>query len=606
MAEGVMEFGQKLISQGLITDTQFKEALKRGGGSRQAFEEALINLKFTSKEAIYALIADEAGLPYVDLANYNPDSEAIKLVPEDTARKYLLFPLFKIDNVLTIAIADPGNLAALEDVRLRSKCEVDICISSEGDIRHMIDESYHGETAVKDLIESMDEGAGATPLEAEAVGMADLSGKAPITKLVNLIVTQAVRDRASDIHIEPDAERLRIRFRIDGILYDVPAPPKHLQGALISRIKVLGNLDIAETRAPQDGHFKLHIDNQDIDTRISTIPTISGENLVLRLLNAQRLFLGMDQLGFPPEGLKGFETLIRKPYGIVLTTGPTGSGKTTTLYAALSRLNSVERNILTIEDPVEYRLAMVRQIQVNPKAGLTFATGLRSMLRQDPDIIMVGEIRDLDTANIAVQSALTGHLVLSSLHTNDAAGALTRLVDMGVEPFLVASSVTGVIAQRLVRLVCPRCKESYKPAKGLLKELGLGEDKDVLFYRGKGCNYCKGTGYRGRIGIFELMTVDNDIRQMITDKIPTEIIKRKAEEKGMKALGKDGLHKAIQGITSIEEVLRVTEALVELAPEEKPASPIAAKEGAMRPPVAGRIDIEDYQKRMENWLTRRR
>jgi len=434
--------------------------------------------------------------------------------------------------------------------------------------------------------------------------------------LVELILTQAVRDRASDIHVEPDEDALRIRFRIDGILYEIPPPPKHLELAVISRIKVLANMDIATTRIPQDGHFKRRIEGREVDARVSTIPTIYGENVVIRILNPATALLNLDELGFSPEALTQFEEMLSHPWGTILVTGPTGSGKTTTLYSALNRINTIEKNIITIEDPVEYRLNLIRQIQVNPKAGLTFANGLRSIVRQDPDIIMVGEIRDLETAEIAIQAALTGHLVFSTLHTNDAPGAITRLVDMGIEPFLVSGAVTGIVAQRLVRRICPKCKESYKPNKTLLQKLGLEKNKDYVFYRGKGCQQCKETGYKGRVGLFESLRISDEISELIVKEISSIAIKKRAEKEGMESLKRDGLSKALQGITSIEEVTRVTQIGAdlkipsEISKEEKlelekeRAKEKKIKEETITP--GGALNLNDYQKRITSWIAGKR
>ena len=405
---------------------------------------------------------------------------------------------------------------------------------------------------------------------------------------------------------------LRIRFRVDGMLYDIPSPPKHLEPAIISRVKVLGNMDIATSRAPQDGHFQIEIDEKDVDVRVSSIPTVNGENLSLRLLVSKDALLGLGQLGFSERCLKQFESIIAKPYGMILATGPTGSGKSTTLYAALNKVNTIDKNILTIEDPVEYRLPLIRQTQVNPKAGVTFATGLRSILRQDPDIVMVGEIRDLETADIGIQAALTGHLVFTTLHTNDAASALARLVNMGVLPFLLSSAISGVMAQRLVRSLCPKCKKAYKPKQALLDSLGLN-GKDVSFYKSKGCKFCKGTGYKGRIGIFELMEITDDIKDLIIEGAAAAAIMRKAQEYGMRPLREDGLDKVLSGATSIEEIARVTEtrsdvddeavaAGGESAPEAKDDQPARVE---VPRPETETVDLNEYRQRVSNWLGKR-
>ncbi|MFA5363327.1 MAG: GspE/PulE family protein, partial [Candidatus Omnitrophota bacterium] len=431
-------------------------------------------------------------------------------------------------------------------------------------------------------------------------------------------ISQAVRDRASDIHIEPEQEMTRVRFRIDGIMHELPSPPKQWESALISRVKVLCGMDIAETRVPQDGHFQVKVEEKVIDFRVSTISTIYGENIVMRLLDSASVTIGLERLGFSTyEQLKRYENVISRPYGIVLSTGPTGSGKTTTLYSALTKINTVDINIITIEDPVEYRLGLIRQVQVNPKAGITFANGLRAMLRQDPDVIMVGEIRDLETAAIAVQAALTGHLVFSTLHTNDAPSSVTRLVNMGVEPFLVSASLIGVMAQRLVRMICPNCKESYEPSEALMEKWGLKEKSGFVLYRGRGCDNCKGTGYYGRTGIYELMVVDDEMRELIlSDNCSTVTLRKKAQENGMALLSEDGVSKALAGITTLEEVARVCEEYG----EAKQSMPVEAKiEPFLKTDISagGRLpssadvevkgsDVDDYQKRIANWLSRKK
>jgi len=377
----------------------------------------------------------------------------------------------------------------------------------------------------------------------------DLAQEAPIVKFVNLLIMEAVKSRASDIHIEPEEDSLRIRFRIDGFLHEISSPSKNMQAAIISRIKVLSKMDIAEKRKPQDGQLQMRIENRNIDVRVASFPTVYGENVVLRILDKANVILELSQLGFVKEVLATFQELIKQPNGIMLVTGPTGSGKTTTLYAAIQTINSEERNIITLEDPVEYHLPRIRQSQINPKAGVTFAAGLRSILRQDPDVIMVGEIRDLETVDIAVQAALTGHLVFSTLHTNDAAGTISRLLDMGAEPFLVSSSVIGILAQRLVRAVCPKCKEPHKETE---------DGKEYTYYRSKGCGYCKNTGFHGRLGIFELMVIDDKIRKLISTKASSEEIRKAAQEAGMRTLREDGLARARTGITTLEEVMRVS------------------------------------------------
>lgn len=486
---------------------------------------------------------------YVDLDNYLIDEKLIELVPESLARRYQLIPLFKIDDTLTLAMADSHNIFALDEVRLNTGCEVEAVVSSDIQLKTAINRYYGVKGSIKEIIKGFTEEA-SKPLGVK---------EAPVIKLLNLIMLQAIRDGASDIHLEPDEHSLRTRYRIDGLLHEVSSIPKDLQSAIISRVKVMGNMDISETRAPQDGRSQIKMEEKDIELRISSFPTIYGENLVLRILDQSTASMGLENMGFPPETLKDYKAIIRRPHGIILITGPTGSGKTTTLYASLNAINSPEKNIITIEDPVEYRLNLIRQTQINPKANVTFASAIRAILRQDPDVIMVGEIRDLETAETAIRAASTGHLVFSTLHTNDASGALTRLMDMGVEPYLTSSSVVGALAQRLVRTICPKCKESYQPEEQAVKDLAITRTEDLVFYRGKGCKNCWQTGYKGRIALYELLVVNDPIRDLILQRAPSRMIRDVAgKTRGMKTLWKDGVDKILKGITTIDEVTRAT------------------------------------------------
>jgi len=425
---------------------------------------------------------------------------------------------------------------------------------SEANVQSILDAFYGVSESFVKIVNSIN----VEKISEKAVkGLKEVTEEVPIIKIVDMIFGQAIRDRASDIHVEPEEETLRIRNRIDGILYEVTILPKKLQSGIVSRIKILANMDIAENRKPQDGRIQLVIQDHDLDMRVSSFPTIYGENLVLRILDKSIVLMGLKEAGFLDKNIEVYEKLIHKPHGIIFVTGPTGSGKTSTLYTTLSIISTIEKNIITIEDPVEYELPLIRQTQINPKAGITFANGLRSMLRQDPDIIMVGEIRDKETADVAIQAALTGHLVLSTLHTNDAATTLTRLSDMGIEPFLISSATIGIVAQRLIRLICNKCRESYVPASRILKELNI--IKGTKFYRGKGCTACKGSGFMGRKGIFEILQIDEKIKRLIDMKSSSEQIRKEAVNAGMKTLRQDGLDKVKKGLTAIEEVLRVTE-----------------------------------------------
>ena len=603
-----------LVSSGLISEEQLRLAQQEASKKRRPLEQTLVDLRLVDKEALYTLLAEQLGVPFVDLEQYLPDPKVLESIPEDLARRYKVFPLFKIRNALTVAMADPTDLMAMDQIGTQVESSVEVCFAAPMDIDRALESAYGSSSEAQRLIESLR----VETLERKGRGgLAAMDEESPISKLVDLVISQAVRDRASDIHIEPEETQLRIRFRIDGVLHEIPSPPKHLELAVISRVKVLAGMDIAESRAPQDGHFQLELDGRRVDLRVSTLPTLHGENVVLRILDTSSVVLGLEKLGFSPESLKQYEELVLKPHGIILSTGPTGSGKTTTLYSALMRINTMDRNIITIEDPVEYRLGMIRQVQVNPKAGVTFANGLRSILRQDPDVIMVGEIRDLETAIIAVQSALTGHLVFSTLHTNDAASAVSRLVNMGVENFLIAAALAGVMAQRLIRTICAECKESYEPSKAVLDRLRLSDRKKVVFYRGRGCQVCKGTGYRGRTGLYELMLVDDELREMIIANASAIQIREKAQQKGMKLLREDGIGKVLQGVTTLEEVSRVSEDRVEAKPVpttvqvasivRTPGGPAPTAAPAAPAPAAPlkTADIEEYQKRIASWLSKK-
>jgi len=554
--------GERLVEQGVITLEQLKEAQAEAAASGQPLRRCLIKMGLITEEDMVAFLSEQLSIPHIDLSNYLIDPKIIDLLPEELARKHGLVPILKIRDSLTCAMVDPLNVRVLDEVRIKTGLTIEPAVATEEGIRKALDEHYGAKGTMEDVIKTIDkEKLGIKEgKEIELKRLEGIAEEPPVIKLVNLIIMDAIRCGASDVHIEPDEEKLRTRFRVDGILHEVGSPPKHLQSVIISRIKILSDMDISERRVPQDGRFQMRMENREIDIRVSCVPTIYGENVVMRLLDVTTALLGLKELGFSPENLEKYDALVRRPYGIILVTGPTGCGKTTTLYASLNTINTVEKNIITIEDPVEYRLELIRQIQVNPKVELTFANGLRSILRQDPDVIMVGEIRDLEAAEIAIHAALTGHLVFSTLHTNDAPGALTRLIDMGVEPFLAASSVCGVLAQRLVRTICLDCKESYKPGEKALRELGLDpKEKGSSFYRGKGCKKCMDTGYKGRIAIFELMIPNEEIRELTVGKASTEEIRKAAAKAGMRSIRQDGLQKVIQGLTTVEEVLRVTQ-----------------------------------------------
>lgn len=546
--------GQILIDAGLISDEQLEEALAKQNGKSLA--RTLVDLHFVSENKISAIVAEKLGLPFVDLGSYMVDPNAVTLVTDDISRRYLALPIAFEDEKLVVAMVDPANVLAVDDLRIMTGFNIKPVVATESDILAAINQYCRMDSTVEKAALSAAEGG---PGASETEELIELVEEAPIIKLVNLIITKAINDRASDVHIEPRENDLRVRYRIDGVLHEMMTSPKQIQAGVISRLKIMAEMNIAERRIPQDGRCGLIVQGRAVDIRAASLPTIHGEKMVLRILEKGSILLKLGDLGFDPDVLQKYHESFTKPYGAILVTGPTGSGKSTTLYATLNVLNSVEKNIITVEDPVEYRLPGINQIQINPKAGLTFATGLRSILRADPDIVMVGEIRDRETAQIAVESALTGHLVLSTLHTNDAPGALTRLIEMGIEPFLIASSVDCVLAQRLVRLLCPKCKEGYKPSPDALKEANflLEGEEPVTFYRPKGCSKCNGTGYKGRIGVYEVLRMSEAIERMTVERKSADEIARQAIAEGMRILKQDGFKKVKEGRTSIEEIMRV-------------------------------------------------
>lgn len=553
--------GEILISTGLVTEEQLEEAVSAASSKGVRIGEALIQLGYLTEIDIYSAIGDQLGVPFVSLSYYSVDSDVISLVPEQVARTNKIIPLFRVRNSLTLGMSDPLNLAVIDQLVMTTGLEVEPAICSEQEIVQAIDHYYGTSGTMDEVIQVL----GEKEVEEEEEDALDthtltqMAGDAPIVKLVNLVLSQAVREKASDIHVEPEEKSLRIRFRTDGILTEVYSQPKKLQNAIVSRMKIMASIDIAERRIPQDGRIQIKIDGRPIDIRVSTLPTVYGENVVMRILDKSNLMIKLSDLGFGDQE-KRLHQILDRPHGVILVTGPTGSGKTTTLYSALNELSKPEVNTVTLEDPVEYKLELIRQSQVNVKAGMTFAAGLRSILRQDPDIIMVGEIRDGETARIAVEAALTGHLVLSTLHTNDAPSALPRLIDMGVEPFLAATSVSGVLAQRLVRRICSGCKVGYDAPESVLIAIGMKGQK-VTLYKGEDCRACKNTGYKGRAGIYEILPVTEKIRALITNNSSSDEILHAGIEEGMSTLRQDGIRKALEGITTVEEVMKVTAAM---------------------------------------------
>jgi type IV pilus assembly protein PilB len=544
-----------LIEAGVIDDVQLNDALEVQRATGGQLGKVLVELGYASQAAILAILAEQIGIPFVDLAQKHPDPTAIAVVPRDLATRYALMPIgFDERGRLIVAMADPQNVLALDDLRIITGYDCVPAIATRDDIVNAIEDSYGAVARLSERDLVSDDLGGETDLSK----MAEVTADTPIVKLVNFIITKAVSDRASDIHIEPQEHDLRVRYRIDGVLHEMMRSPKSAQAAVISRFKIMADMDIAENRKPQDGHTSITVGHHSLDLRVSTLPTVYGERVVLRILRKDSILLTLKDLGFLPQSLQRFEDSFTKPYGAVLVTGPTGSGKSTTLYAAVNVLNDIQRHIITVEDPVEYRLPGINQIQANPRAGLTFAGALRSFLRCSPDVILVGEIRDRETASIAIESALTGHLVLSTLHTNDSSSAVTRLVEMGVEPFLVSSSVACILAQRLARRLCPACKEEYEPPTQLLLDAGYDpENLPKTVFRAVGCRKCGGTGYRGRLGLHEVLLMTEEVSHLCVTGATSDDIKRMAVSQGMLTLRKDGLEKARIGDTSVEEVARV-------------------------------------------------
>ena len=565
---GRRPLGQSLVEQGHLSAEGLSRALEEQRRTGSSLRDALLTLELVPETAVLDYYEDQLGFPKMDLGSYVLEPDVVRILPERVARQYNVVPLFKIGNTITVAMADPLDVVALDEVKQSTGLQVDVVVSPEAQIREAV-ERYHP----VDGMDLLARGQALRQAAAEAVA-ARPEEDGPIIRFVNAVVQQAVRDGASDLHFEPEDASFRIRCRVDGVLREVSIQAKSLYPSVVSRVKVLAALDISERRVPQDGRFRTQVLGRDFDVRVSTFPTIHGENVVLRLLDRSAALIGMEELGLAQGPLRALSRVVERPNGLVLVTGPTGSGKTTTLYACIHRINTVERNIVTLEDPVEYHLASIRQTQVDPDAGLTFARGLRALLRQDPDVILVGEIRDGDTAEIAVRSALTGHLVLSTLHTNDAAGAIPRLLDMEIEPFLLSSAVAGVVGQRLVRRVCDRCREAADPPAELRRELGFAASKGT-FVIGRGCRACGGTGYRGRLGIFEVLEVNDDVRDLVSARASSDELARAGRRAGMGTLREDAVRKAAQGLTTLAEVLRVTkrDSAVPAGPEDAVLGP---------------------------------
>ena len=559
--------GQLLLSAGVITQDELRQALEQQEKTGERLGMVLKELGHVKEDDILRALESQLGLPLVNLNEIAVDRSVLSKIPASFANRNNIFPVSEQDGVLSIAMSDPLDIHTLDDVRLLLGYEVEALIASAADIEKAIRKHYGvGADNMESMaVEQGSSGIETLDLDATSEDLEKMADDASIVRFVNQIILEAFHARATDIHIEPFEQDLRIRYRIDGLLQEQQTPPiiKRFQAPIVSRLKIMADLNIAEKRLPQDGRIRVRIAGEDLDLRISVIPTISGESINIRLLSGRSMFLGMEQLGLEAEDLARLKMLVEKPHGIILVTGPTGCGKTTTLYGALSHINVAGTKIITIEDPVEYQLYGANQIQVRPVIGLTFAQGLRSILRQDPDVIMVGEIRDAETADIAIRAALTGHLVLSTLHTNDAAGGVTRLLDMGVEAFLVSASVEGFIAQRLVRNICEDCKEPYAPGEEYLREIGFPLQADGVppLSRGTGCEKCNRTGYRGRSALFETLLVSETLRKMIVQKSSTSEIRDEAIREGMKTVRQAGWERVRQGKTTIDEVLRVAEAM---------------------------------------------
>jgi type IV pilus assembly protein PilB len=561
--------GDLLVADGLLTAEQLKKALAEQKGSPEKIGSVLVRLNFVNEDQLIGFLSRQYGVPSITLAQLDIESDVLKLVPAPIARKYEVIPVRKMGNSLALAMADPTNVFALDDISFMTNLQVLPLVASQTAIKKAIDRNYESKTEAistvlldmqtdlgnVEVVEDGEEGA-----KVDVFELKESADEAPVVKLVNMVLVDAIQKGASDIHFESYEKIFRIRFRMDGVLHEMLAPPKRLESAILSRLKIMSNLDIAERRMPQDGRIKLRYNTREIDFRVSTLPTIFGEKAVLRILDKDALKLDMTQLGFDEWSLEKFSAVIHQPYGMVLITGPTGSGKTTTLYSAIHTINSPDINIMTAEDPVEYNLKGVNQVQINEGIGRTFSAALRSFLRQDPDVILVGETRDLETAQISIRAALTGHLVFSTLHTNDCPSTIARLLDMGIPPFLVASSLLLLLAQRLGRKVCRACREPYDADEESLVPYGhvpSGKGK-VQFYKGKGCATCNFTGMKGRVAIYEVMPISEELRDAILKSASTAELRSMAQSQGMRSLRQAGLMKVIEGTTTVEEVLRVT------------------------------------------------
>jgi len=562
--------GDILVEQELLTKKQLKEVLARHRSTGQSVTRLLTEMEFVGEEDIVTVLSQDCGVPYMRLASYNITQDVARVVPEAVAERAMLIPVSLTANVLTVAMADPFDVTAIDEVRRVTGCEIEVMVAMASEIKAAIDRCHHAmDEQREEILESLVKDSQDTDLEmvmdADDVDIEQTMEKAeqaPIIKLANFILAKAIEDGASDIHIEPYEKILRVRYRMDGKLEETQSPPRSVYAALVSRFKIMADMDIAEHRVPQDSRFRVRFRDREIDFRVSTVPTYHGEKVVMRLLDKQSVLLGLNELGFEQQPMEALESALERPYGMIIMSGPTGSGKTTTLYSMLAQMNEPDVNIVTVEDPVEYELVGINQIPIKPEIKLTFAAALRSILRQDPDIIMVGEMRDEETADIAIKAALTGHLVLTTLHANDAPAVPTRLMDMGLEPYLVASGLLLSAGQRLMRRICPDCKEPFYPPADMIERIQYRPNKgeEPIFFRPRGCRRCKNTGYKGRLAVIECLPVGEEIQDLMMMRAPAADVKRKSIELGMKTLRQNALAKAVAGHTTIEEVLRVTAA----------------------------------------------
>jgi type IV pilus assembly protein PilB len=553
-----LQLGQLLVQRGLLTEAALALALEEQARTGKTLGRLLIDSALVKEADLVSTLATQLGLAYVDLSDYPVDPGAVALVPDGLSRRYLALPIGWDRDRLLVAMADPSNVFAIDDIRHLTRRDVQPVVATRASIQAAIDKYHRLDSDAENITA---QAASAVEVEEDLSAIREVVEDAPIVKLVNVVITQAVADRASDIHVEPTEHDVRIRYRIDGVLHEVMRAPKNIQAGIISRLKIMADINIAERRVPQDGRVTATVSGRDVDLRVATLPTVHGEKVVMRILDKSNALMQLTDLGFLPENMRRYEQSYQRPYGTILVTGPTGSGKSTTLYATLNIVNDESKNVITVEDPVEYQVPNINQVQVNLKAGLTFAAALRSILRSDPDIVLVGEIRDRETANIAIQAALTGHLVLTTLHTNDAASTPTRLIEMGVEPFLVGSALDCIVAQRLARRLCDRCKERYEPSRTELASVGWDVEAEggeiPMLYRAAGCSQCSRTGYFGRFAIHEVLTVSEEIERLIVERGHTEDLKKLAIGEGMLTLRQSGLRTVRSGTTSIEEVLRV-------------------------------------------------